>query len=177
MSASIAALVCPRCGAPLPVDLVATPHCSYCGVGVLLRGGILEATAHDSGARANVDPAAFLQAVKTAVERGAPPAEAIQQGAREHLGVLGETDTIGRLTMAIARDFDREHPGADIVRDGIALARIAEGYVKALPSLRETGKARMNLPFLGVAASGPVHFDLAITPASIAELLARPAPP
>jgi hypothetical protein len=139
-----------------------------------MRGGTLEATANEPGAQVNVDPAAFMAAVVAAVKRGDPPAEAIQQAAREHLGVIGESDVVGRVTLAIARDFDGEHPGADVAKDGMALTRIAEGYVKALPSLRETGKAEMNLPFLGVASSGPVHLIAPLTPARIAELLARP---
>jgi len=111
--------------------------------------------------------------VTAAVKRGDPPADAIRQAAAAHLGVLGESDAIGRLTMAIARDFDRHNPGAEIAHDGIALTRIAEGYVKALPSLRESGEANVNLPYLGVTGTGPVHFDMTLTPASIAELLSR----
>jgi hypothetical protein len=137
-----------------------------------MRAGAIEATDAASGTQAHVDPEAFMEAVNEAVKKGEPPADAIRRAAAAHLGVLGESDAIGRLTLAIARAFDREHPGAGIESDGIALARIAQGYVKALPSMRETGKARMNLPFLGVTSAGPVHFETTLTPASIAKLLA-----
>ena len=170
-------LVCPRCGAPLPSDLLATPRCGYCGVGILMRGGAIEATAGAPGAplQGEVDHHAFMEAVTTAVKSREPACDAIRRAAAAHLGVLGESDAIGRVTLAIARDFDREHPGAEIENDGVALSRIAEGYLKALPSLRESGKATMLLPFLGVTSEGPVHFETTLSPASIATLLQRSA--
>ena len=171
--AQVEALVCPRCGAPLPVDLVATPQCAYCGVGILVRGAAIEVTQAGSGARLEVDSTAFFLDVKGAIERGVPPTDAIRQAAPAHLGVLGQNDAVGRVTLAIAHDFDRQNPAAKIERDGMPLCRIAEGYLKALPSLRDAGEAKLSLPYLAVAQDAPVHLEMTLTPATIATMLAR----
>jgi hypothetical protein len=137
-----------------------------------MRGGSIEP---DDGARV-VDTQAFWKAVVEAIKGGKPPLDAIRDAAATHLGVMGQSDVVARVTIAIAREFGREN-GLSLMDDGMALGRIAQAYVKAIPSLSEKGEADMNLPFLAVTKNGPVHYAAILTPAKLAELLARDAKP
>jgi hypothetical protein len=110
----------------------------------------------------------------SALKAGVAPIDAVRRSAR-HLGVVGESDAVAEVTIALARDLERRH-GVSLMNDGNALTRLAEAYVKALPSLRDRGKAEVNMPFLFVTPQGPQHFEATLTPASLAALLASPEP-
>jgi hypothetical protein len=167
----ILALVCPKCGAPLPLDLGAHPRCAFCGIGVVLRTGTVHTTGDASAApHVPLDPESFFEAIHAALKAGRSPFDAVREAAGEHLGALGESDAIARITLALAREVEGES-GASVQNDGNVLARIAQAYVKALPELRDKGTSEVNLPFLAATEKGPIHLSRRLTPASISDLL------
>lgn len=155
------ALICPQCGAPLPeAARSGSAGCEYCGATVMLRGAAIElsvrgAAAHDpeAAARRRQD---FYAAVKGASVAGSDPYQLLCDAARNHLGVVGETDTLARVVLALAQDFERE-TGASVMRDPMVLSRLSEAYLKASTELRSLEHTTMNLPFLAVTPQGPVH--------------------
>ena len=155
------ALVCPQCGAPLPE---AARHgsavCSYCGAGVVLRGTGIELSVRGDAVH-ELDAAAegrraFYAAVKSGSIAGGDPYRLLCDAAREHLGVVGESDTLARVVLALAHDFERD-TGASVMRDPQALSRLAEAYLRASVELRDVERTEMNLPFFAVTRRGPVH--------------------
>ena len=55
--------------------------------------------------------------------------------------------------------------------DKIALQRLRESAEKAKIELSRTQEPSINLPFLTVAASGPVHLDLRLSRAKLEQLM------
>jgi molecular chaperone DnaK len=101
-----------------------------------------------------------------------PPYDALCSAAREHLGTLGQSDGIARVTLALAADFDAENR-TNCTTDVTALSRLADAYMKACVELARTPQTEMNLPFLTANETGPKHFQLTVTPAVFAALASR----
>lgn len=172
-------LVCLGCGAPLGrIDaLPAIVECSFCNAVISVgteHPVITKPSAADAKRDQDLQAArvAFIGAVDALAKSGREPFEALCEAASTHLGVAGQTDALARIVFALALDFEAES-GVSIRRDGIALNRIAEGYLKQLESLRETQSADLNLPFLAVDSHGPKHLRRTLTPALLAELVQR----
>lgn len=172
------ALVCPRCGAPLPrVPAGASQAtCAYCGATAGLGGlhvaGALEAA---TSSTVEVIKRAALQtaeAFKVARSHGTPPFPALVAAGRAHLGPLGETDAFARVVLGLGLDFDRQN-GTSIVNDAMSMARLIETYMKAVEALRSAPTYDANMPFFSANAEGPVHFVRRFTAADIANLAAQ----
>lgn len=169
------ALICPRCGAPLPADAAtsATVECEYCKTLIALgdRRATVQRAAIDPGAAAPT-PRAFYQAVAEARFTADGAYEALCAVGRQHLGAMGQTDVMARVTLALADDFERE--SGIVVRDqSVVLSRIAEAYLKACDALRTAPQTELNLPYLVADGNGPRHLRRTLTPALVAELAAR----
>lgn len=176
------ALVCPRCGAPLPVAAAGSHFstCAYCDVTVQLSGGsatIAREPAAPVDRREDVRSASarFVAAVQAALGAGVAPYDAVRSAAAANLGVFGQSDTVARVAVAIADDFDRANK-TTVSSDAMALARIAEAYLKTLDEIRANGQATLNLPFLTATAAGPLHLQRVLSPAELLALANRPLP-
>lgn len=183
------ALLCPVCGAPLPLaaaSLSPASHvtCDYCRVVLRSQAGHLEVSAKATEPPREEDHAArrqaFTEAMK-AVSLGEDPYRVLCDAAARHLGVLGESDAVARVTLALAADFEHES-GARVTGDANALARIAEAYLRASVELRSMTRTEINLPFLAATSQGPKHLLRTVTAADLAALatgadrVATPAP-
>jgi hypothetical protein len=174
------ALVCLQCGGPLGQvsQVPAVVECEFCGavmaVGhdapVLTRAGAADEA---RAARRAAAAKAFFDALVAALQRGQRPEVALQDAARAHLGAAGQSETVARVTLALARDFERES-GVRVDADPMVLARIAQGYLAFSERLRDaSGAVELNLPFLAADHTGPKHLARQLTPALIAELAQR----
>ncbi len=173
------ALICPRCGAPLPEAVRrGAGSCAYCGAEVMLRGaGLVLGTrsiARDLE-EAERRRQAFYAAVKSASLAGTDPYRLLCDTAREHLDLVGESDTLARVVLALAEDFEAE-TGASVQRDPQALSRLADAYLKASAALARSPRTEMNLPFLAATERGPVHLLREIGVADLVALASREAP-
>lgn len=178
------ALVCAKCGAPLPLQAAGQQFvsCEYCSA--TLRVDATGATlAQDAGAVSSTpleklleDAAArrrsFVEALAKHLAAKMKPYDALCSAAREHLGALGQSDGIARVTLALAADFDAKNR-TKCTEDANALARLAEAYMKACEELAHKARTEMNLPFLTANEEGPKHFQLEVTPAIFAALVTR----
>lgn len=177
------ALVCPLCGAPLPLAVASLPltACAYCGATLRHEAGGLvghAGTAEPGSEEAHAERRrAFLAALAPVSLDHTDPYAVLRDAARAHLGSLGETDAVARVTLAIAADFEATS-GAAVRRDPKALARIAEAYLLAIEGLRSAQRATINLPFLGTGHGVPVHLVREVTVSELAAFAARePSPP
>lgn len=178
------ALVCAKCGAPLPLQAAGQQFvsCGYCSA--TLRVDAAGATlAQDAGSVSStpleklLDEAVerrkrFVLALAEHLKANMKPYDALCSAAREHLGTLGQSDGIARVTLALAADFDAKN-ATKCTEDAMALSRLAEAYMKACEELARTSRTEMNLPFLTANEEGPKHFQLEVTPATFAALVAR----
>jgi hypothetical protein len=114
----------------------------------------------------------FDEAVKQAFAAGMAPLDAVRAGAAAHLGPYGQCDAAARVAIAIACDFDQVN-GTRVQTDALALSRIVEAYLNALPEIHAEGEATMNLPFLTATDRGPLHLHRTLSPADLAALAAR----
>lgn len=172
---SLVPLICPRCGAPLPLASGALVTCGFCDATIRLDGHHVKATETKPASVADSWPerrVRFIEALKAALATGQPPYGALCVAARYELGPLGETDGLARITLALAADFDQEH-GTTTRQDPLALSRIAEAYHLACGQLATAPRAELNLQFLQATRAGPVHLRREVTAASLAELAAR----
>ncbi len=85
----------------------------------------------------------------------------IEQGVFEVLATSGDTllggDDFDRtLIDVIAAEFEREH-GIDLTVDPIALQRIKEAAERAKIELSTATSTDVNLPFIAVGSTGPLH--------------------
>ncbi len=168
------ALICARCGAPLPIDATGGHFatCAYCEATLAIAGTQVSVKGNaPSTPRADAPTVsqAFTREIAEGVTSGLDPYEVIRNAAARHLGVAGQSDAVARITLAIARDFGAANK-LSIERDGMALTRIAEGYLKAVAELRNAATTELNLPYLTADASGPKHLRRALDPAIIARL-------
>lgn len=178
-------LVCCRCGGPLtnPESLPALIDCLYCGT---VNSAARESThVADEVVPWEVRKNAitkFTEALVVALNEGRAPLEALRECSAAHLGIAGRADTVARISLALAHDFERE-AGVSVMRDAVVLSRIAQAYLLALDELRTNDDYDLNLPFLTVGPNGPVHLRRLLTAKLLAELAAgdsivaaRPAP-
>jgi hypothetical protein len=174
-------LVCPSCGAPLPAATSASiAACVYCGATVRLRDGVLNTlrtTTLNSYRQKSVQDACLqlLEAVEAGLDAQQSAFDAVRSAAAKHLGSMGQSDTVARVAVAIAADFDGEHD-TTLLSDALVLARIVQAYLSCLEELRTRGEACLNLPFITATKEGPLHLTLPITPTVLAEYAARPIP-
>ena len=104
--------------------------------------------------------------------RGVGSRAAIHEAARAELGSMGGIDTLERVVIGLAREFEQE-TRTEIVDDPVAMARILEGYLEGVSNIRLDGEYHLCLPFLASTEQGPVHFERCLTVASLAELAER----
>lgn len=172
---NLQALVCCRCGGPLttPETLPALIDCLYCGT---VNAATQEATlASPNEVAFEVRKAAiakFTEALVAELQRGARPFDALRSASAAHLGIAGRADTVARIALALARDFERE-ANVSVVRDAVVFSRIAQAYLLALDELRTSPSYDLNLPFLTANANGPAHLRRTLTAKLLAELAAR----
>ncbi len=168
-------LVCCRCGGPLanPDSLPALIDCLFCGT-------VNSATREATNVAGEVVPwevrkaaiAKFTDALVVALQAGQAPFDALRVCSAAHLGIAGRADTVARIALALARDFERE-TGASVLRDAVVFSRITQAYLLALDELRTSDTYDLTLPFLTATASGPVHLHRRLTAQVLAELAAR----
>ena len=169
---NLTALVCCHCGGPLtnPEALPALIDCLYCGTVNLASGGATSESHHaDAWAVRKNAIASFTEALVAALNEGGPPFEALRVCSAAHLGVAGRADTVARIALALAQDFERE-AGVSVARDPRVLSRIAQAYLLALEELRTSEFYELNLPFLTANERGPAHFQRRLTAKLLAEL-------
>jgi len=172
-------LVCVRCGGPLgKIEAVpAVIECEFCaavisvghGAPVITRESTVDAKRDADRKAARL---AFIAEIDSLAKAKRDPFDALCEAAAKHLGAAGQTQTFARIVFAIAVDFEAES-GASIRRDGMALNRIADGYLRALDDLRNSPTCELNLPFLTATSSGPKHLKHALSPAILGELAQR----
>lgn len=169
----VQALLCPRCGGPLerPAHVPTLVDCAFCAATIAISdaASVLREEHADAAREALVQGgrAGFLEALRLALQRGQPPETAIGEAAKQHLGVEGQSGAIARVSLGLAREFERES-GVRVEKDPMVLARIAEAYLRALAELRSERATEINLPFLAANERGPHHFSKTVTPAILA---------
>lgn len=172
---NVRALLCCRCGGPLakPDALPALIDCLYCGT---VNSATRETTedAHltvpaEVRKKAIAD---FTEALVAALNEGRPLFEALRACSAAHLGTAGREDTVARIAIALARDFEQEAE-VSVMRDALVFSRIAQAYLLALDELRTSDSYDLNLPFLTANRNGPVHLHRKLTATLLAELATR----
>ena len=113
-----------------------------------------------------------IEAFKAARARGVGSRAAISEAARAELGAMGGTDTLARVVIGLAQEFERANR-TQIVDDPVAMARLLEGYLQGVITIRLDGECHLCLPFLASSEQGPMHFDRCLTVQSLAELAER----
>ena len=113
--------------------------------------------------------AKFTEALVAALQEGRAPFDAIRVSSAAHLGIAGRADTVARISLALAQDFERE-AGVSIVRDAVVLSRIAQAYLLALEGSRTSDLFDLNLPFITATPKGPVHLQRRLTAKLLSEL-------
>lgn len=173
---NVRAIVCCRCGGPLtnPEALPALVDCLYCGTVNAVSADAApqdktDVTGWEARKKAVAD---FTQALVAALNEGQAPFEALRASSAAHLGLAGRADTVARISLALARDFERE-ANVKVVRDPLVLSRIANVYLVALEELRTSDSYDLNLPFLTANETGPAHFQRKVTAKLLAELATR----
>lgn len=172
---NVEAVECCRCGAPLsdPGALPALVDCLYCGTLNSITSAASRPTPIEEAIeRRKASVSRFTEALVATLNAGQQPFEALRAASAAHLGIAGRPDTVARIALAIARDFERE-TGASVVRDALVFSRIAQAYLLALDELRTSESYDMNLPFLTATANGPVHLRRTLTARTLVELAAR----
>lgn len=172
-------LVCLRCGGPLAkVERVpAIVECEFCDAVISVGQAapvVTSVSTHDAKREAERQESRknFLAALTTLLQSGRPPYEALREASAQHLGSAGQTDTLARITIALAVDFEGED-GIPVEQMGMMLARIAEGYLRALMELRDAPSYELNLPFLTADERGPRHLARTLSPEILRELAGR----
>jgi len=172
----MAALICERCGAPLPVpgpDALAT--CTFCGTAA--RTGDAPPVAAEAQASALVakerfarELAAFEATFGEAVGGGANADEALEKAAGAFAAVC-DPATLANVVRGMVRAFE-EAQGVDLRDTPAAIPRLVTSYLGALDDLRDGGAHDLRIPFVAATSKGPLDFEMRVTPARIAELAA-----
>jgi molecular chaperone DnaK len=84
---------------------------------------------------------------------------------------LGGEDFDLRLVDYLADEFKKEQ-GVDLRKDKLALQRLKEEAEKAKKELSTTAQYEVNLPFISMNASGPLHLNIKVTRAKLESLVA-----
>ncbi len=82
---------------------------------------------------------------------------------------LGGDDFDQKIVDYIVADF-RANNGVDLSADKMALQRVKEAAEKAKKELSSATTTNINLPFISMNASGPLHLDMNLTRAKFDEL-------
>ena len=82
---------------------------------------------------------------------------------------LGGDDFDQKIVDYIIRDFKAAN-GVDLSADKMALQRVKEAAEKAKKELSTATTTNINLPFISMNASGPLHLDMNLTRAKFDEL-------
>ena len=83
---------------------------------------------------------------------------------------LGGEDFDLRVVDFLAEDF-RKETGVDLRNDKLALQRLKEEGEKAKKELSFTAQYEVNLPFISMNASGPLHLNIKLTRAKLESLV------
>ena len=83
---------------------------------------------------------------------------------------LGGEDFDLRIVEYLADEFKKEN-GVDLRSDKLALQRLKEEAEKAKKELSTTAQYDLNLPFISMNASGPLHLNLKLTRAKLESLV------
>src|SRR5476649_1059316 len=83
---------------------------------------------------------------------------------------LGGEDFDMRIVDYLADEFKKEN-GTDLRSDKLALQRLKEEAEKAKKELSTTAQYDLNLPFISMNASGPLHLNLKLTRAKLESLV------
>ncbi len=98
----------------------------------------------------------------------------IGEGVIEVLATNGDTHLGGddfdqKVIDWMVREFKNAN-GVDLSQDKMALQRLKEAAEKAKKELSSATTTNINLPFISMNASGPLHFDMNLTRAKFDEL-------
>jgi molecular chaperone DnaK len=83
---------------------------------------------------------------------------------------LGGDDIDNVIIDWIVAEF-RKTSGVDVSKDKMAVQRLRDASERAKIELSSTQEAPINLPFLTVGASGPVHLDLRLSRSKLEQLM------
>jgi molecular chaperone DnaK len=83
---------------------------------------------------------------------------------------LGGEDFDLRIVDYLAEEFKKEQ-GVDLRKDKLALQRLKEEAEKAKKELSSTAQYEINLPFISMNASGPLHLNIKLTRAKLEALV------
>ncbi|HEY2051676.1 MAG TPA: molecular chaperone DnaK [Caulobacteraceae bacterium] len=83
---------------------------------------------------------------------------------------LGGEDFDLRIVDYLADEFKKEQ-GVDLRKDKLALQRLKEEAEKAKKELSSTAQYEINLPFISMNASGPLHLNIKLTRAKLEALV------
>jgi molecular chaperone DnaK len=83
---------------------------------------------------------------------------------------LGGEDFDMRVVEYLADEFKKE-TGVDLRKDKLALQRLKEEGEKAKKELSSTAQYEVNLPFISMNASGPLHLNIKISRAKLEALV------
>ncbi len=93
---------------------------------------------------------------------------------------LGGEDFDLRIVDYLADEFKKEQ-GVDLRKDKLALQRLKEEAEKAKKELSSTAQYELNLPFISMNASGPLHLNIKLSRAKleamVEELIAKTVGP
>jgi molecular chaperone DnaK len=83
---------------------------------------------------------------------------------------LGGDDVDNLIIDWLIAEF-RKSSGIDVSKDKMALQRLKEGAEKAKIELSSVQETSVNLPFLTVASSGPVHMDIRLSRSKLEQMM------
>lgn len=83
---------------------------------------------------------------------------------------LGGDDFDQKIIKHFVDEFKKEH-GVDVSKDQLALQRLKDAAEKAKHELSSTIQTEINIPFLTADASGPKHFSMTFTRATLEDLV------
>ena len=83
---------------------------------------------------------------------------------------LGGEDFDMRIVEYLADEFKKEQ-GVDLRKDKLALQRLKEEAEKAKKELSATAQYEVNLPFISMNASGPLHLNIKLSRAKLEALV------
>lgn len=169
---------CPSCRGPLPPPAGGFVTCKFCGVTSSVEGNVVRPA--PTGPVAGAAPS-FEERTKKAtatfsarLAAGEPPEHAAWYAAHDFASPDVDPKEICYGAVALAKEFDREND-TNVLRDATCMARLFEAWSKASISIRTTGRATVNLPFLTATGAGPLHLARELDATSAAALLASTA--
>ena len=84
---------------------------------------------------------------------------------------LGGEDFDLRIVEYLADEFKKESGGVDLRKDKLALQRLKEEAEKAKKELSSTTQYEVNLPFISMNASGPLHLNIKLSRSKLEALV------